>query len=318
MAKTERRSIFDIVCIGNTTIDYIGNAGKARSSSALILVDEMIRSFGGRGSNFSVFASAFGSSVLLAAKVGNDFDSSGYADHFRKFALGTAGLLHDRGTQTDTVYVFNMKDASKVYFYGMGPDADDSKLASHVRRICTSNHAKAVYCTHPLKKLNIFSLLHSRGLRVFSPAHSMEYFSKRELELCFSNSDILFANEYETDLAKRIVGKSLKGIIRDFGLDIVVKTRGARGCEVISAHEDMKVRPCRPNMVVDPTGAGDAFAGTFVSSYIENGNLLRSARVASSAASFVVEKFGCQSNVPTREQTINRAMLNYPGMNRKG
>ena len=62
---------------------------------------------------------------------------------------------------------------------------------------------------------------------------------------------------------------------------------------------------------VDPTGAGDSYKAGFVSRLIYGASLEEAAKFASSVSSFVVEKQGCQTNMPTYDDAYNRMMDFY-------
>ena len=62
--------------------------------------------------------------------------------------------------------------------------------------------------------------------------------------------------------------------------------------------------PPRPAKEVDPTGAGDIFATSFLIRYQETGDPLDAARFANVAASFSVEYIGI-SGMPSRQQVLD-------------
>jgi sugar/nucleoside kinase (ribokinase family) len=58
--------------------------------------------------------------------------------------------------------------------------------------------------------------------------------------------------------------------------------------------DDGKIRsiPAYPTRAIDPTGAGDVYAGSFITHYIRGGNLAEASLYASAAASIKVEQVG--------------------------
>jgi sugar/nucleoside kinase (ribokinase family) len=78
-----------------------------------------------------------------------------------------------------------------------------------------------------------------------------------------------------------------------YGVEIVVIKRGARGqyvCERDS-HKKWDV-PAYPARVVDPTGAGDAFCGGFLSGYVNSFDPLQAALYGNVSASLAIEGSG--------------------------
>lgn len=81
-------------------------------------------------------------------------------------------------------------------------------------------------------------------------------------------------------------------MIHDHGAKIVLITLGAKGALVSVEGTRYEIPTCKPEKVVDPTGAGDAFIGGFLSEYVNGENILRCACVGAAAASFVVQGIG--------------------------
>ena len=57
---------------------------------------------------------------------------------------------------------------------------------------------------------------------------------------------------------------------------------------------------------VDPTGAGDSYRAAFLSKFLNGYSLEECAKFASSVSSFIVEKKGCQTNIPSLVEATNR------------
>lgn len=82
------------------------------------------------------------------------------------------------------------------------------------------------------------------------------------------------------------------------GIPIVVLKRGARGCVVFTDHEQMAI-PAFPVNEVDPTGAGDAFAGGFVVAMLRGMSVTEAARFASAIGALAVTRQGPMEGLPT-------------------
>ena len=96
----------------------------------------------------------------------------------------------------------------------------------------------------------------------------------------------------------------------DLGPEIVLKTCGEKGSIIYSDEGKIEVESIyRP--AVDPTGAGDSYKAGFVSRLIYGASLEESAKFASSVSSFVVEKQGCQTNMPSFDEAYNRMVEFY-------
>jgi sugar/nucleoside kinase (ribokinase family) len=73
-----------------------------------------------------------------------------------------------------------------------------------------------------------------------------------------------------------------------------VETMGSLGCRVYHRGLVMHI-PVKPEIEVDPTGAGDIFAAAFFIRYQETGDPIRSAQFANACASLSVRRRGMES-----------------------
>ena len=115
-----------------------------------------------------------------------------------------------------------------------------------------------------------------------------------------SRVDALFINDEE---AHQLTGKRSMVLaareIQELGPELVVIKRGEHGAMVFN-HEDVFYAPAYPlERVVDPTGAGDTFAGGFVGYLAASGdlsaaNVRRAAIIGALMASFCVEGYSVE------------------------
>jgi sugar/nucleoside kinase (ribokinase family) len=80
--------------------------------------------------------------------------------------------------------------------------------------------------------------------------------------------------------------------IHDVGVETVIVTMGSKGSVLSVEGAQYNVEACSPKVLVDPTGAGDVFIGSFLTEYLQQKESLWCASVGSAAASCVVEGLG--------------------------
>ena len=80
--------------------------------------------------------------------------------------------------------------------------------------------------------------------------------------------------------------------IHDVGVETVIVTMGAKGSVLSVEGAQYNIEACPPQVLVDPTGAGDVFIGGFLTEYLRQKESLWCASVGSAAASCVVEGLG--------------------------
>lgn len=101
-----------------------------------------------------------------------------------------------------------------------------------------------------------------------------------------SSQNEIYALTGESDLKHAIKA------IHDVGVETVIVTMGAKGSVLSVEGAQYNVEACPSQVLVDPTGAGDVFIGSFLAEYLRQKESLWCASVGSAAASCVVEGLG--------------------------
>ena len=86
---------------------------------------------------------------------------------------------------------------------------------------------------------------------------------------------------------------------------LLILTEGSAGSMIHQNGEWSKIRAYEAREEIDPTGAGDVYATSYLIRYSETANPFESGKFASCAASFVIEAEGVKG-IPTRTQVENR------------
>ena len=81
------------------------------------------------------------------------------------------------------------------------------------------------------------------------------------------------------------------GRLREMSAAVPIITLAERGSVLLENGNLLRVPPY-PTKAVDPTGAGDVYAGSFVTSYSRDGSLAEASMYASAAASIKIEQVG--------------------------
>jgi sugar/nucleoside kinase (ribokinase family) len=104
--------------------------------------------------------------------------------------------------------------------------------------------------------------------------------------------DFIKPNEQESEIItgeKDPVRALLR--LRALGSAMPIVTLADRGSILLNGDDLYRIPPF-PTTAIDPTGAGDVYAGSFITEYSRTNNLVESALFASAAASIMVEQVG--------------------------
>ncbi len=118
------------------------------------------------------------------------------------------------------------------------------------------------------------------------------------------SSNILLINESESfQLTNENKINNAAQALLDMGPEMVVIKKGSKGAEFFSLNEHIKIGAFPVDGVVDPTGAGDVFAGAFVASLAAEESNETALLSASASASISIESFGIErlQNATTNE-----------------
>jgi sugar/nucleoside kinase (ribokinase family) len=281
----EKTADFDIVTVGHFVKDLINSPKIAGPKVGL----------GGPAAFVSLAANKLGARVGVISKVGGDFHrrlawlSENNVDvshvHVVEDALTTSFIL----TYTDGGRRLQMKNKAPPIGLEDVPASLHAK-AIHVAPVAGEVPAEII---PKLKERTPILSIDPQGfLREFDHEGRARL---RELE---DTGFLRHCDVFKSSLreVKALTGQSKLAAsvdkIRELGMEIALVTMGRKGTLAYLAEEFYHVPACKPRVVKDPTGAGDAFMGGFLAEYTRGKEPVWCCCVGSAAASFVVEEVG--------------------------
>jgi len=265
---------------------------------------------GGSVNHFAITASLF-TELEISAIIGADFPKE-HLTFLNKRGIGTGNVEISKG------------ETFHWHARYQGAMNEAETLASHLNVLVDYNpvmNAAAKKCEilflanfDPVKQLQ--TIKEAEGAKIVI-CDTMNFWIDRnveELKKVLKQVDIFVLSEHEArNLAKENnIIVALHKIVA-MGPKTVVIKRGEYGSLIYRDGEKIFCAPAYPiKKVVDPTGAGDTFAGGFVGylatspDYNKFSELKKAMLYGSAASSFIVEGFGCDG-------TINIGMKDIQG-----
>ncbi len=296
--------VYDIVAIGNPVYDII--------QTPSLLTEGRVLS--GCSTNALLAASKLGTKrVGLIGSVGNDFKNKlksdlstrGITDVALKIAEHTGGfkLVYDsKGNRT--LDVLGMADRIlpedipsrflESRYILLGPILQEVDLGL-VRFISENSDAK------------IF--LDPQGmLRKFDAEGKIIHYCEKDLmKQVVSLVHFVKPNEIESQILTGETDPYLAArTLVEWGAKIGIVTLAERGSVVYAEGQYLDV-PAYATVAVDPTGAGDTYAGSFLVEYDRTDSLADAAAFASATASIMVENIG--PDFPVNEDAVRRRSI---------
>lgn len=119
-------------------------------------------------------------------------------------------------------------------------------------------------------------------------------------------SQVVVMNEDEARALQDMLGLGTLSGLFGRGIRALVLTLGARGSRILRPEGSVDIPAIPPRVLVDPTGAGDAFTAGLLFALCRDLSLEIGARIGAVVASFVLEGWGAQANLPTWAQVTER------------
>ncbi|MBR3881577.1 MAG: carbohydrate kinase family protein [Mailhella sp.] len=142
--------------------------------------------------------------------------------------------------------------------------------------------------------MNLAAFYRENGVKyIFDPGQQITSMTGDQLVSGLTGATVLIGNDYEIEL----IGK-MTGLDRDALLDRVeflIVTYGSKGSTILhKGVNPYEVPAVKPEVVSDPTGAGDSYRSGLLKGLHSGMGIPFAARLGAVASSFCVEKYGTQ------------------------
>ena len=291
---------------GHVVLDHILTVPRLPRPDTSVGILDRQRYFGGTAGNLARAAGRLGVRTSLASFVGRDFPAD-YRLALRKDGVDLRDLRIVPGHATPQAWVFSDGRGHQMTVIDQGPWNLGERLPV-LRHSVRDVEVVHLGTGRPAYYAKVAALAEDLGRPLdFDPAQEISYlYDRRSFRDLFRRTRYFFGNEHEVALAMRYTGAtSLRDLLRP--VEAVIVTRGARGSRVVTPDGKIDIPAVRPRRVVEITGAGDAYRAGFYAGLARGYDLRRCGILASAVASFVVERKGTQTNLPTWAQTLTRA-----------
>ena len=270
-----------ILIVGSIAMDTIETPFEKRSNVL------------GGSTTYSLVASGKQSEVSIVGIVGNDFPSDGHS-LYQSYAsdLSDLKIAEGRTFRWGGRYHENWDDRDTL-FTDLGVFSDFRPVLTESNK--NRSHILLANILPELQRSVIQQNQNPDPIIVIDTMNLWIETTLSSLEKVLSNSNILLINESEAFLLtnENDINNSARSLLK-MGPEIVVIKKGSRGAELFSLTEHIAVDAFPVTNVVDPTGAGDVFAGAFVASLANEDSKETALLNASASASISIESFGIE------------------------
>ena len=310
--------MFDIVTIGEAVLDNfllldlasikpIDHQLLCVNFGEKIPIENVSTEIGGSAANASVAAARLGLRSSFMSVLGKDLRAQMIIERLKKENVNI-DLISQKDITTSASYILSFKGERTILTHHGIKNFDQLKMKK-VHDIDTAWWYVAPLAGPSIKFLQSVAseIKHHHGKLAWNPGVSQIRKGIKTFKFLLPWVDILIINKEEADTFLGKVFQSNQSIKKLFetGPKIVIMTLGQGGALAYDGHYIYEVPPF-PAKRIETTGAGDAFASTFVAAFHETGNLNTALIFASINAGSVIEKIGAQPGLLTRSAIEQR------------
>lgn len=210
----------------------------------------------------------------------------------------------------------NHDHITMMYHFGEDSDQQIVEKYPHTVKLEYFDKAKMALMVmgNPAVSFQVMEQVKKKGIPLaFSYRNDPLLLPKELLDEILPEAEIFFTNEIEAEYLQNLYEmKSITEWFKQGKAKVIVTTLGKDGCKVYEKIGTDSYRtitvPITDNGVgaVSTVGAGDGFVSGFMYGYINGKSLETCAQYGSTVSSFVIEKDGSTTNLPTLEQMLER------------
>lgn len=293
----------NIVVVGSINMDLVMGVENIPKIGETIHGNYVDYFVGGKGANQAVAASRVNASVKFIGAVGNDEFGVTLKETLKNENIDISAV-ENCNLASGMATIFKTKEDNAILVIpGANSKCDVEQVDKYASFI---EEAQVLITQFEIPKNTIkraLELAKKNGVKTIvnpAPASKIDEDMLKNIDFITPNetefeviSGKKFANEEELEL------EMIKW--QEENTTILIVTRGAYGVSIVKNRKIETVKSIKVD-VVDTTGAGDTFNGTFATQIADNMNLFDAIKFANRAATLSVTKLGAQTGMPRLEE----------------
>jgi sugar/nucleoside kinase (ribokinase family) len=296
-----------VAVFGHTNVDHITMVPAFPPMNQSIQIDGFKHLWGGTAANVAIVAARMGVPTALASFVGHGFPPEFLKD-LTESGLDLSDLTMVDSHPTPECFIFSDGMDNQMAFVIQGPMeiADGLDLQEYSIRSADIVHLAT---GNPSYHMRVAEEAKLRGKSVvFDPGQELHYkWDSATFSHMVELADTLWLNHAELHRALKYTRltkpRDLLGLV-----DTMVLTMGRDGSRLMTHDSRIDVPMIPADSVEDTTGAGDAFRGGFYAGMYRDMPPRDCLLLGAATASFVVERQGPQTNIPTFDNAWKRVI----------
>lgn len=301
-----------VVVTGSIAYDYIMSfpgyfqdhilPDKIHEISVSFLVDSMKKQRGGIATNIAYSLALLGERPKIMATVGEDFDD--YRRWLELHFIDTSAIISIPDEFTASFFVSTDKKQNQIasFYTGAMAFAHQVSFKDHINggidlAIISPNDPRAMnQYVAECKELNI--------PYIYDASQQIIRLDSADLVEGCTGSKMVIMNDYELEMLKNKTGWSDADVAAS--TETLIVTYGDKGSKITHAGKTIEIPIAPPRVAGEPTGAGDAYRSGIIKGVMHNLSWELTGRIASLAATYVLEQHGTQNHHYTLTEFMER------------
>lgn len=308
-ATSEGSDRLDVLSIGSWAIfDHIAKLQKYPDRGMTIeiltpLGDIEQAHFGDCSANVAAMAASLGVRTGLAMVVGDDFVSSGYELHLRELGVQLSAVRTISGRRSGHNFLYYAPGGDDFCLSQLGVAQHQDEWIVPTDEI---ERARIVVISEKFSDYTLGSIRHARATGATTAINGMVGTAGSLAHAFLAEADMLFISASEARQLCDALGVRRVTRILEFGPKHVFLTQGVAGSEVLGEGVRHRIPVVNAEVIVDVTGAGDAYVAGTLASLARGLSVEEAAHYGAAAASFAVQALGAQGYQPTVDELAQR------------
>jgi adenosine kinase len=300
-----------IVITGSIAYDYLMSfPGRFREHilpeqihqiSLSFLVESMRKERGGCAPNIAYTLALLGERPTIMATVGQDFGE--YRAWLDDAGIDTSAIMEIEGEFTSSFFVNTDQENNQIASFYMGAMGWADRLSFYdlpqeveIAIISPNAPAAMVKYARECQELAV--------PYIYDPSQQTVWLSADDLVEGARGARILIVNEYEFGMIQNKTELSERELLAL--PEITIVTRGEDGSIIYAPGQTLTIPVVPPEPLAEPTGVGDAYRGGVIKGLLRSLSWETTGRIASLAATYVLEKLGTQNHHYSLEEFVER------------
>ena len=296
--------MFDIFCIGGSSLDLILRTPRLPVKDEKLVVDLKARTAGGFISNTACASARLGCRTAWSGTLGDDDFGNILRTSLREFGVDDSFVEIKPGETTDFCVIL-LDDTGERTILVVPTIHNTLNLTPGLITALSNSHI-GYTLPHPPPWFHKFSsAIHNRGGKVALDIEGSSPVRGDDLQAVLKQCDMAFLSHDGLELAcgTRDPLDGGKKLI-SMGIQQVVVTLGSRGAFAMDARAHVQVAGY-PVKVVDTTGAGDCFHAAYLAGTLKGWTMGECLQFSNAAAAISVQHLGPRGGLPDFRQVVS-------------